>query len=133
MTNKLKMCMFDVILHNLVAINMERRENMNIDYQDVRDLRNYATVCFDPGVTTGKTTWLHDVADVDDVLICRTKLDVGCQATILTPAQVLEAPLGTLPSPSAVYIDGASELSDQTLDTIYSRLACEGITFILVG
>ena len=133
MQNRLKLCMFDVIMHNLVAINMEQRENVVIDYHDIRDLRSYATVRFDPGFSTGKTTWLHDVAEADDVLICRTPMDVGCQALILRPEQLLDAPLATLPSPSAVYVDSASDLSAAELDTIYSRLACEGITFILVG
>lgn len=133
MLNKLKLCVFDVILHNLVAINMERREHANVDYHDISDLRNYATIRFDPGMGTGKTTWLHGVAEPEDVLICRTKLDIECWATIYSPQQVLGASLGTLPSPSVVYVDSASSLSEHELTTLYARFACHGVTFVLVG
>lgn len=133
MTDKLKLCMFDVILQNLVSLNMDCRQHVNVDYASLNDLRNYATVRFDTGVGTGKTTWLHDVAGDGDVLICRIPLDVECEAIIFKPEQVIHAPLGTLPSPSAVYIDAASSYTDKELDLIYSRLCCQGVTFILVG
>ena len=61
MTDKLKLCMFDVVLQSLVSLNMDRRQHVDVDYSSVHDLRNYATVRFDTGEGTGKTTWLHGV------------------------------------------------------------------------
>jgi hypothetical protein len=133
MTDKLKLCMFDVVLQSLVSLNMDRRQHVDVDYSSVHDLRNYATVRFDTGEGTGKTTWLHDVAGEGDVLICRIPLDLECDAQVFKPEQVFNAALGTLPSPSAIYIDDAGSYTDMELDTIYSRLCCYGVTFVLVG
>lgn len=131
--DQLRLAMLDVVPYNLVALNMDRRQHVDINYSDLRDLKAHATISFDPGMCTGKSTWLYNTATADDVLICRNPLDLECEAEVLRPDEVYNAPLGTLASPTTVYIDAASSYSPQELDIIYSRYACEGVTFILVG
>lgn len=131
--DKLKLTILDGVLYNLLALNMDTRERVPVDYSDVRHLRDYATVSFDPGMRSGKTVWLYNIATSDDVIICQHPLDLPCEAKVMRPAEVSNAPPGTLTSQPMVYIDAASTYSRQELDTFYRRYASEGVTFILVG
>ena len=131
--DQLRLTLLDVLMYNLLALNFDMREKVDVNYSDLRDLKDHATVSFDPGVGTGKTTWLYHTAAEDDVLICRVPLDLPCDGAVLRPDEIYNAPLGTLASPTTVNIDAASTYSPQELDVIYSRYACDGVTFVLVG